>query len=81
MRLSLMQKACDVAVGLNKAGYVIGYCGSPVGAVDIQMERAKNVLSELDVTFQRAPTKIWLQRPCGADNRRNCALRGPVSEF
>ena len=41
VRLMLMQKARDVAAGLNTAGYVTGYRGSPVGAVDMQMGRAK----------------------------------------
>ena len=34
VRLMLMQKARDRAAGLNTAGYVSGYRGSPLGAVD-----------------------------------------------
>ena len=49
VRLMLMQKARDTAAGLNTAGYVTGYRGSPLGAVDMQMERAQKVLSEADV--------------------------------
>ncbi|MFT5242081.1 MAG: indolepyruvate ferredoxin oxidoreductase, partial [Kiritimatiellia bacterium] len=65
VRLMLMQKARDTAAGLNTAGYVTGYRGSPLGAVDMQMERAQKVLSEADVTFQRglnedlAATALW----------------------
>jgi len=40
VRLMLMQKARDQAAGLNTAGYVTGYRGSPLGAVDMQMTRA-----------------------------------------
>ena len=40
VRLMLMQKARDRAAGLNTAGYVTGYRGSPLGAVDMQMMRA-----------------------------------------
>jgi len=40
VRLMLMQKARDRAAGLNTAGYVTGYRGSPLGAVDMQMRRA-----------------------------------------
>ncbi len=40
VRLMLMQKARDRAAGLNTAGYVTGYRGSPLGAVDLQMARA-----------------------------------------
>jgi indolepyruvate ferredoxin oxidoreductase len=46
VRLMLMQKARDVAVGLNTAGYVTGYRGSPLGAVDMQMDRAAKPLAE-----------------------------------
>ena len=65
VRLMLMQKARDEAAGLNTAGYVTGYRGSPLGAVDMQMERAEKQLSEADVTFQRglnedlAATALW----------------------
>ena len=38
VRLMLMQKARDVAAGLNTAGLVTGYRGSPLGAVDMQMK-------------------------------------------
>ncbi|SMX31564.1 indolepyruvate ferredoxin oxidoreductase family protein [Octadecabacter ascidiaceicola] len=65
VRLMLMQKARDEAAGLNTAGYVTGYRGSPLGAVDMQMERAEKQLTEVDVTFQRglnedlAATALW----------------------
>jgi indolepyruvate ferredoxin oxidoreductase len=41
VRLMLMQKARDRAAGLNTGGLVTGYRGSPLGAVDMQMTRAK----------------------------------------
>ncbi|AKS46227.1 indolepyruvate ferredoxin oxidoreductase [Octadecabacter temperatus] len=65
VRLMLIQKARDEAAGLNTAGYVTGYRGSPLGAVDMQMERAEKQLTEADVTFQRglnedlAATALW----------------------
>ncbi len=65
VRLMLMQKARDRAAGLNTAGYVTGYRGSPLGAVDLQMMRARDVLEASDVTFQAglnedlAVTAIW----------------------
>ena len=65
VRLMLMQKARDRAAGLNTAGYCTGYRGSPLGAVDMQMERAAKVLTSNDITFQAgmnedlAATALW----------------------
>jgi indolepyruvate ferredoxin oxidoreductase len=65
VRLMLMQKARDQTAGLNTAGYVTGYRGSPLGAVDMQMTRASDVLGAADVTFQPglnedlAATALW----------------------
>ncbi len=53
VRLMLMQKARDKAAGLNTAGYVTGYRGSPVGGgVDLWMGRSQKILSASDVTFE-----------------------------
>ncbi len=52
VRLMLMQKARDRAAGLNTGGYVTGYRGSPLGAVDLQMARAKKSLAAADILFQ-----------------------------
>lgn len=65
VRLMLMQKARDTAAGLNTAGLVSGYRGSPLGAVDFNMERAEEQLSAADVLFQPglnedlAATALW----------------------
>ena len=65
VRLMLMQKARDVAAGLNTAGFVTGYRGSPLGAVDMQMERAAKQLTQAEVKFQPglnedlAVTALW----------------------
>lgn len=65
VRLMMMQKARDTAAGLNTAGYCTGYRGSPLGAVDMQMERAHKELAASDITFQPgmnedlAATAIW----------------------
>ncbi len=65
VRLMLMQKARDEAAGLNTAGYVTGYRGSPLGAVDLWMGRSNKVLKENDVLFHPglnedlAATALW----------------------
>jgi indolepyruvate ferredoxin oxidoreductase len=65
VRLMLMQRARDVAAGLNTAGYVTGYRGSPLGAVDQQMEKARRELEAAHVKFHPglnedlAATALW----------------------
>ena len=65
VRLMLMQAARDKAAGWNTAGYVSGYRGSPLGAVDQQMARAKTDLDAANIVFQPglnedlAATAIW----------------------
>ncbi|OWU73184.1 indolepyruvate ferredoxin oxidoreductase family protein [Phaeobacter sp. 22II1-1F12B] len=65
VRLMLMQKERDRAAGHNTAGLVTGYRGSPLGAVDMQMNKAAKPLAENDITFQwglnedLAATALW----------------------
>ena len=54
VRLTLMQKERDRRVGLNTAGYVTGYRGSPLGALDQQFMRAGGVLTKNDIKFHPA---------------------------
>ena len=65
VRLMLMQAARDKAAGLNTAGFVTGYRGSPLGGVDLQMMKSKKELTAANVLFQPglnedlAATSIW----------------------
>ncbi len=65
VRLMLMQRARDAAAGLNTAGYVTGYRGSPLGGVDLQMMRARKDLEAAQIVFQPglnedlAATALW----------------------
>jgi indolepyruvate ferredoxin oxidoreductase len=65
IRLTLMQKERDRLAGLNTAGFVTGYRGSPLGGLDQQFIRAKSHLERADVRFQPglnedlAATAIW----------------------
>ncbi len=65
VRLTLMQKERDRRLGLNTAGYVTGYRGSPLGGLDYQFQRAARVLMPNDVLFQPAinedlaATALW----------------------
>jgi indolepyruvate ferredoxin oxidoreductase len=65
VRLALMQKARDEAAGLNTAGYVTGYRGSPLGGLDQQFMRGAQVLKPKNILFQPAinedlaATALW----------------------
>jgi len=51
VRLLCMQKICDDAQGLNTGGFVSGYRGSPLGAVDQELWRASRLLEQHNVEF------------------------------
>ncbi len=65
VRLMLMQKARDEEAGLDTAGYVTGYRGSPLGALDVHFQQADALLKSRDILFQPglneelAATAIW----------------------
>src|SRR5436190_12263682 len=65
IRASLMQQERDRLAGLNTAGYVSGYRGSPLGGLDQQFIRAKAALERHNVLFQSglnedlAATAVW----------------------
>ncbi|UHQ20524.1 indolepyruvate ferredoxin oxidoreductase family protein [Lysobacter sp. KIS68-7] len=51
VRLPLMQKLRDAAAGLNTAGFVSGYRGSPLGGFDLELWRARKHLEKAGVKF------------------------------
>ena len=51
VRIALMQRTIDRAAGLNTAGFVSGYRGSPLGGVDLELWRAKSFLEENNIEF------------------------------
>ncbi|HSR65414.1 MAG TPA: indolepyruvate ferredoxin oxidoreductase family protein, partial [Xanthomonadaceae bacterium] len=51
VRLPLMQKLRDQAAGLDTAGFVSGYRGSPLGGFDLELWRAKQHLAAAGVKF------------------------------
>ena len=65
VRLTLMQKERDRRAGLNTAGYVTGYRGSPLGGLDQTFLRARPALEQHEVKFQPglnedlAATALW----------------------
>lgn len=65
VRLTLMQRQRDLLSGINSAGYVSGYRGSPLGGMDKEFHRAKPHLDAHHVKFHPAvnedlaATAIW----------------------
>jgi indolepyruvate ferredoxin oxidoreductase len=65
IRACLMQKERDRRSGLNTAGYVTGYRGSPLGGLDQQFMRAARYIAAADIKFQPglnedlAATALW----------------------
>ncbi|MEZ7879494.1 MAG: indolepyruvate ferredoxin oxidoreductase family protein [Rhodospirillales bacterium] len=65
VRLTLMQRQRDEQVGLNTAGYVSGYRGSPLGGMDKEFNNAKQLLKAHHVKFHPAvnedlaATAVW----------------------
>jgi indolepyruvate ferredoxin oxidoreductase len=65
VRLPMLQKQRDLKAGLNTAGYISGYRGSPLGGLDLALWKAKKHLSENDIVFQPgineelAATAVW----------------------
>jgi len=65
VRLPLLQKQRDIACGLNTAGYITGYRGSPIGTYDLELSRSKTMLAESNIVFQPgvnedlAVTAVW----------------------
>jgi len=65
VRLPMMQKARDREAGLDTAGFVSGYRGSPLGGVDLALWKAKKHLADHDIVFQPgvnedlAATAVW----------------------
>ena len=64
-RLPMLQHARDRAAGLNTAGYVSGYRGSPLGGLDTALHDAERFLTAHHITFQPgvnediAATAVW----------------------
>ena len=65
VRLPMLQRQRDQAAGLNTAGFISGYRGSPLGGYDQALWRAKRFLEPHHIHFQPgvnedlAATAVW----------------------
>ena len=64
-RLPMLQQEMDKAAGLNTAGFISGYRGSPLGGLDKTLWQAQKYLAEHNIYFQPgvnedlAATSVW----------------------
>ena len=71
IRLPMLQREYDLAHGLNTAGFISGYRGSPLGNLDLGLWKAKAHLAEHHITFQpginedMAATAVWGSQQVG----------------
>ncbi|WP_153099188.1 indolepyruvate ferredoxin oxidoreductase family protein [Paraburkholderia hayleyella] len=65
VRLPMLQQERDHAAGLNTAGFISGYRGSPLGGLDLSLWKAKAHLAAHRIVFQPginedlAATAVW----------------------
>jgi indolepyruvate ferredoxin oxidoreductase len=71
VQLPIMQRLRDETAGLNTAGFVSGYRGSPLGNLDQALQRAKKRLEEHHIRFKPglnedlAATAVWGSQQTG----------------
>ena len=65
VRLPMLQRQRDAEAGLNTAGFISGYRGSPLGGYDQALWKAKKLLAANNIVFQPgvneelAATALW----------------------
>ena len=71
VRLAMMQRQRDQAAGLNTAGFISGYRGSPLGGFDQALWKARAHLKQNDIQFtpgvneELAVTAVWGSQQVG----------------
>ena len=71
VRLAMIQRERDAAAGINTAGFISGYRGSPLGGLDQALWKAKEHLREHHIHFtpgvneELAATAVWGSQQVG----------------
>ena len=71
VRLSMLQKLRDEKAGLNTAGYISGYRGSPLGTLDQQLVRASGFLKQHNIIFQPGINEELAATACSGTQQIN----------
>jgi len=64
VRAPLVQRRRDLARGLNTAGYITGYRGSPVGGYDSALWSAQKFLDQHHIKFQAGVNEDMAATAC-----------------
>ncbi len=71
VRLPMVQRQLDLAQGLNTAGFISGYRGSPLSGYDLNLWRARDILRQNHIVFEPgvneelAATAVWGSQSVG----------------
>ncbi len=82
VRLPMLQRQRDALAGLNTAGFISGYRGSPLGGYDQALWQAKKHLAAQHVVFQPgvneelAATAVWGTQQPSRRNTTACSASG-----
>lgn len=77
VRVPMIQRELDRRAGLNTAGFISGYRGSPLGGYDLELWRVKKLLEQHDILFQPgvnedlAATAVWGTQMLGSTPNPN----------
>src|SRR2546427_11209482 len=79
--LPILQRLRDAAVGIDSAGFVSGYRGSPLGGFDLELWRARKHLEAAKVKFtpglneDLGATMVWGTQQTNQIGRASCRER------
>ncbi len=76
VRMLLMQRERDRRAGLNTAGFVSGYRGSPLGGLDMQLWRARQQLAQAGVVFEPGLNEELAATACWGSQQTELAGEG-----
>ena len=76
VRLPMLQKLRDEKAGLNTAGYISGYRGSPLGALDQQLVKASRFLQQHNIVFQPGVNEELAATACSGTQQINLLGEG-----
>lgn len=76
VRMLLMQRERDRRAGLNTAGFVSGYRGSPLGGFDQQLWKARKSLEASNVVFQPGLNEELAATACWGSQQTNILGEG-----